>query len=47
MGEIYEIPVPEEVGFELVGTTNIKGHIFYNVRVKDSKGEREISRRYT
>lgn len=36
-----------QVEFSLVGTTNIKGHVFYNVIVKDSKGEREISRRYT
>lgn len=35
------------MSFEVVGTTTVKGHIFYDVVINDAKGNRKISRRYT
>lgn len=44
---MYEVEIPKDIEFVIAGTANIKGHIHYTVRIKDKKGSREVTRRYT
>ena len=45
---LNEVKIPKkQVNIEIAEVNNVKGHLFYNLKVNDRKGQREFSRRYT